>query len=72
MGAGYFINAICTPLTEDESVHSEGLAAHLADQWEHGIEGVLVGGTMGMMQLLRDSFNRDTLPAVMCRAGRTL
>ena len=71
MGAGYFINAICTPLTEDESLHSEGLAAHLADQWEHGIEGVLVGGTMGMMQLLRDSTYRELVQqAVEMSAGK--
>ena len=71
MGAGYFINAICTPLTEDESLHSEGLAAHLADQWEHGIEGVLVGGTMGMMQLLRDSTYRELVQqAVELSAGK--
>lgn len=71
MGAGYFINAICTPLTEDESLHSEGLAAHLADQWEHGTEGVLVGGTMGMMQLLRDSTYRELVQqAVELSAGK--
>lgn len=71
MGAGYFINAICTPLTEDESLHSEGLAAHLADQWEHGIDGVLVGGTMGMMQLLRDSTYRELVQqAVELSAGK--
>ena len=71
MGAGYFINAICTPLTEDESLHSEGLAAHLADQWEHGIDGVLVGGTMGMMQLLRDSTYRELVQqSVELSAGK--
>lgn len=59
MTAGYFINAICTPLTDDESLHTEGLAVHIADQWKHGIDGILIGGTMGMMQLLRDSTYRD-------------
>lgn len=71
MGSGYFINAICTPLSEDESVHSEGLEAHIADQFEHGIEGVLVGGTMGMMQLLRDSTYRELVQqSVELSAGK--
>jgi len=41
------ISAICTPLQNDDSLHVAGLAAHLEDQWRHGIQGVLVGGTMG-------------------------
>jgi 4-hydroxy-tetrahydrodipicolinate synthase len=53
------ISAICTPLTDDDSLHVEGLAAHLEDQWKHGISGVLVGGTMGLMQLLDDQTYRD-------------
>jgi 4-hydroxy-tetrahydrodipicolinate synthase len=53
------ISAICTPLTEDDSLHVDGLAAHLDDQWRHGIHGVLVGGTMGLMQLLDDATYRD-------------
>lgn len=48
------ISAICTPLTPDESLHHEGLEAHLDEQWRSGIAGVLVGGTMGLMQLLAD------------------
>ena len=71
MGSGDFINAICTPLSEDESVHSEGLEAHIADQFEHGIEGILVGGTMGMMQLLRDSTYRELVQqSVELSAGK--
>jgi 4-hydroxy-tetrahydrodipicolinate synthase len=50
----FFISAIGTPLTNDERLHDEGLARHLEDQWSHGINGVLVGGTMGLMQMLRD------------------
>jgi 4-hydroxy-tetrahydrodipicolinate synthase len=53
------ISAICTPLTDDDSLHVEGLAAHLDDQWRHGIKGVLIGGTMGLMQLLDDATYRD-------------
>jgi 4-hydroxy-tetrahydrodipicolinate synthase len=48
------IAAIGTPLTAHESLHLEGLQRHLHDQWEAGITGVLVGGTMGLMQLLPD------------------
>jgi 4-hydroxy-tetrahydrodipicolinate synthase len=53
------ISAICTPLTDDDSLHVDGLDAHLDDQWRHGIAGVLVGGTMGLMQLLDDATYRD-------------
>jgi 4-hydroxy-tetrahydrodipicolinate synthase len=53
------ISAICTPLQDDDSLHVEGLAAHLDDQWRHGIQGVLVGGTMGLMQLLDDATYQD-------------
>ena len=50
----YFISAICTPLTDDDQLHDLGLEGHLADQWSHGINGVLVAGTMGLLQLLTD------------------
>lgn len=49
------ISAVGTPLTSTESLHVEGLDAHLAEQWRHGIDGVLVAGSMGLMQLLTDS-----------------
>ena len=50
----YFISAICTPLTADDRLHEEGLATHLEHQWAYGINGVLVAGTMGLLQLLQD------------------
>lgn len=50
----YFISAICTPLTNTDQLHDEGLGAHLNAQWDAGIHGVLVAGTMGLMQLLPD------------------
>jgi 4-hydroxy-tetrahydrodipicolinate synthase len=53
------ITALCTPLNDDGSLHVEGLAAHIEDQWSHGIAGVLVGGTMGLMQLLDDGTYHD-------------
>jgi len=49
-----FIGALGTPLTEDESLHLAGLEAHLDDQWDAGIDGLLVAGTMGQMQMLAD------------------
>jgi dihydrodipicolinate synthase/N-acetylneuraminate lyase len=48
------ISAVGTPLTEDEGLHVEGLEAILAAQWASGIDGVLVAGTMGLLQLLRE------------------
>jgi 4-hydroxy-tetrahydrodipicolinate synthase len=53
------ITALCTPLNDDGSLHVDGLAAHLDDQWRHGIAGVLVAGTMGLMQLLDDETYRE-------------
>ncbi len=53
------ITALCTPLQADESLHHEGLEAHLDEQWRSGIAGVLVGGTMGLMQLLADQTYLD-------------
>jgi 4-hydroxy-tetrahydrodipicolinate synthase len=50
----YFITAIATPLHEDDTLHEEGLERLIADQREAGINGLLVGGTMGVMQLLTD------------------
>jgi 4-hydroxy-tetrahydrodipicolinate synthase len=50
----HLISAIGTPLDDEGRLHKEGLNAHLADQWEHGIHGVLIAGTMGVAQLLSD------------------
>lgn len=59
MQAAHFITAIGTPRTEDESLHEEGLRAHLADQWNSGADGILVAGGMGTMQTLTDKTYRD-------------
>lgn len=48
------ISAIGTPLTSDDQLDATGLETHLNAQWEAGIDGVLVAGTMGLMQLLPD------------------
>ena len=55
----HLITAICTPLTDAETLHVEGLSAHLEDQWRHNIGGVLIAGSMGAMQLLDDVTYRD-------------
>lgn len=71
MSTGTFIHAICTPLHEDETLHRNGLEVHLRDQWDHGADGVLVGGSMGMMQLLRDETYRDLVEhGIAVSAGR--
>ena len=54
-----FISAIGTSLDENENLHIEGLERLLDRQWLAGIHGVLVAGTMGAMQLLRDDTYRS-------------
>ncbi len=53
------ITALGTPLTDEETLHLPGLEAQVHDQLAHGINGFLVGGTMGLMQLLTDSTYRQ-------------
>jgi 4-hydroxy-tetrahydrodipicolinate synthase len=55
----HLISALCTPIRDDESLDVAALAAHLDDQWRSGIAGVLIGGSMGMMQLLGDDVYHD-------------
>ena len=50
----HFITAIPTPLEEDDILHEEALEKEIADQFDAGINGLLVAGTMGAMQLLTD------------------
>jgi len=71
MSQPYFITAIGTPLTEDEGLHEDGLEIQLADQWNHGINGILVAGTMGAMQLLRHEIYRRLIErSVALSAGK--
>ncbi len=66
------ITALCTPLTEDEHLHVEGLEAHIHDQLENRINGLLVGGTMGAMQLLTIPTYRDLVEkSVQFNAGQS-
>ena len=55
------ISALCTPLNEDESLNVESLALHIEDQVQAGFAGLLVGGSMGLMQLLCDQTYRDLI-----------
>lgn len=67
----HLITALCTPLQDDGALHVDGLAAHLDDQWRHGIPGVFVAGTMGLMQLLNDETYRELVRhAVHLSEGR--
>ena len=52
MNETFICSAVGTPLAADDTLHVEGLRAHLEDQRTAGINGVLVAGTMGAMQLL--------------------
>ena len=54
MSRPYLISAIGTPLTDGEELHVEGLAVHLDAQANASIDGILVAGSMGAMQLLAD------------------
>lgn len=61
----YLITAIGTPLDAQENLHAQGLEQHLSDQAQAGIDGILVAGSMGLMQMLRD----DTYQALVERAS---
>ncbi|AQQ70493.1 4-hydroxy-tetrahydrodipicolinate synthase [Limihaloglobus sulfuriphilus] len=54
-------SAICTPLTEEETLHKDGFKEHIDQQFNNGIYGVLICGTMGNMQLLKDEVYRDAV-----------
>ncbi len=71
MNSTHLITAIGTPLGEDDTLHIEGLTAQFDLQWTHGINGVLVGGSMGTMQLLSDNTYADLIKhAVKLVTGR--
>ena len=59
MSPPYFIAALGTPLDAEERLDVQGLCAHLDEQHAGGMDGVLVAGTMGMMQLLAEQTYRD-------------
>ena len=61
MNRPYLISAIGTPVTENDDLHIDGLAAHLAAQANALINGILVAGSMGLMQLLADGTYRELI-----------
>lgn len=69
MTTTHIISAIGTPLTEDDSLHIEGLQEQLTLQWRNGITGILAGGSMGAMQLLSDQTYAD-LVRLSIKLGR--
>jgi len=66
----YFITAIATPLLEDDALHVEALEKEIADQFDAGINGLLVAGTMGSMQLLTDDTYSQLVRRSIEFAGR--
>jgi 4-hydroxy-tetrahydrodipicolinate synthase len=48
----YLCAAVATPLVEDDELHEDGLRAHLQEQIDARVDGILLAGTMGVMQLL--------------------
>jgi len=65
------ITALGTPLTAEEQLHVPGLEAQIHDQLAHGINGFLVGGTMGLMQLLTENTYRQLVEeSVRINAGK--
>lgn len=67
----FVITAILTPLRDDDSLSVEGLEAHLEEQWQAGINGLLVAGSMGLMQLLTNRTYAELIEqAVRISAGR--
>lgn len=67
----FVISAINTPLHDDDSLHVEGLEAHIEDQLKAGIDGLLVAGTMGLMQLLTDRTYEQLIDhSIRVSAGR--
>ena len=54
-----FTSAICTPLDDQENLDVAGFEKHVAAQWDNDASGILFGGTMGLMQLLKESTYLD-------------
>jgi len=60
------ISAICTPLHDDLTLDSAALEAHIDDQWQNGIGGLLVAGSMGLMQLQSERTYRNLVEQSVC------
>jgi hypothetical protein len=68
----YLISAIGTPLEDDECLHGEGLRAHLEQQRAANIDGILVAGTMGLLQMLRDQTYQQLVESLRDCGARTV
>lgn len=55
------IAAIPTPLQTNDQLCHDGLVQHLNAVWDAGMDGVLIGGSMGLMQMLTDATWHDLL-----------
>ena len=63
--------AICTPLKDDGGLDIAGLEAHINEVQRHGMNGLLVAGTMGLMQLQTEKTYRDLIShSVRAARGR--
>jgi dihydrodipicolinate synthase/N-acetylneuraminate lyase len=68
---GGVITALGTPLDERETLHVEGMRRQVRMQIDAGVDGLLVLGSMGAMQLLADETCREAIRiAVEEAAGR--
>ncbi|HVK03377.1 MAG TPA: dihydrodipicolinate synthase family protein [Armatimonadaceae bacterium] len=61
--AARFITALVTPLDEQDRLHREGLERAVQLQLDADIDGLLIAGSMGAMQLLPDATYRDLVAA---------
>jgi 4-hydroxy-tetrahydrodipicolinate synthase len=62
------VTALGTPLDEHEDLHEEGLRRHVRQQIDAGVDALLLLGSMGCMQLLKDETCRE---AIRVAAGET-
>lgn len=65
----HFITAIATPLHEDDSLNRDALLQHIRCQIQAGINGLLVGGTMGAMQMLTADTYQELVGQSIAAAG---
>jgi len=68
MGKVSLFAAVGTPLTHRETLWIDACNAHIADQWNNGMTGILVAGTMGVMPMLCNS-TYEQLVDCSLRAG---
>ncbi len=62
---GGVVTALGTPLDAREDLHEEGMRRQIRMQLEAGVDALLVMGTMGSMQLLKDDTVRQAIEVTM-------